>query len=50
MKIKEFAADLEQGSVIVHAFYVRYLLPIQFDVQCIDHAPGSEPEKRWQFV
>ncbi len=34
----------------VHAFYVRYLLPIQFDVQCIEHAPGSEPEKRWQYL
>jgi hypothetical protein len=50
VKIKEFPVDLEQGAVTVHAFYVRYLLPIQFDVQCIEHAPGAEPEKRWQYV
>ncbi|MDQ1386433.1 MAG: hypothetical protein QOG65_3812, partial [Actinomycetota bacterium] len=48
--ILEFAQDLVQGPVTVHAFYVRYLLPIQFDVQCIEHAPGSEPDKRWQYV
>jgi hypothetical protein len=39
-----------QGPVTVHAFYVRYLLPIQFDVQVIEHAPGTEPGKRWQYV
>jgi len=50
VQIKEFAADLVQGPVTVHAFYVRYLLPIQFDVQVIERAPGSEPEKRWQYV
>jgi hypothetical protein len=50
VKITEFAEDLVQGPVTVHAFYVRYLLPIQFDVQCIDHEPGSGPEKRWQYV
>jgi hypothetical protein len=50
VQILEFAKDLVQGSVTVHAFYVRYLLPIQFDVQCIEYAPGSEPEKRWQYL
>jgi hypothetical protein len=29
---------------------VKYLLPIHFDVQCIEHDTGSEPEKRWQYV
>jgi len=28
--------DLEQGPVRVHAFYVRYLLPIWFDVQTLE--------------
>jgi hypothetical protein len=50
VKILEFEKDLVQGPVTVHAFYVRYLLPIQFDVQCIEHAEGAEPAKRWQYV
>jgi hypothetical protein len=50
VQITEFAEDLVQGPVTVHAFYVRYLLPIQFDVQVIEHAPGREPAKRWQYV
>ena len=28
--------DLHTGNVIVHAFYVKYLLPIWFDVQVIE--------------
>ncbi len=50
VQILEFDQDLVQGPVTVHAFYVRYLLPIQFDVQCIEYAPGSEPDKRWQLA
>jgi hypothetical protein len=50
VRITEFPNDLVQGPVTVHAFYVRYLLPIQFDVQCIEHAPGAEPEKRWRYA
>ncbi len=50
VQITEFENDLVQGPVTVHAFYVRYLLPIQFDVQSIEHAPGAEPGKRWQYA
>jgi hypothetical protein len=50
VQILEFAEDLVQGPVTVHAFYVKYLLPIRFDVQCIEHAPGTEPDKTWQYV
>jgi len=50
VKIIEFEKDLEQGPVTVHAFYVKYLLPILFDVQCIEHAPGTEPDRTWQYV
>ena len=50
VKIIEFEKDLVQGPVTVHAFYVKYLLPILFDVQCIEHEPGTEPDKRWQYV
>lgn len=33
--IKEYE-DLETGGLVVHAFYVKYLLPIYFDVQCME--------------
>ena len=33
--IKEYE-DLENGGLVVHAFYVKYLLPIYFDVQCME--------------
>jgi hypothetical protein len=35
VRITEFEKDLVQGPVTVHAFYVKYLLPIHFDVQSI---------------
>lgn len=41
--------DLKTGDTTVRAFYVRYLLPIWFDVQCIEHAAGSEPVRKWTF-
>ena len=50
VRILEFERDLEQGPVTVHAFYVRYLLPIQFDVQCIEYADGAGPDKRWTYA
>jgi len=50
VQILEFEHDLVQATVTVHAFYVRYLLPIQFDVQCIEYADGAAPAKRWQYV
>jgi hypothetical protein len=28
---------------------VKYLLPIFFDVQCMEYAPGTEPANRWVF-
>lgn len=49
MKIKEYD-DLVQGPVTVRAFYVKYLLPIYFDIQCLEWAPGSAPEKRWRYA
>ncbi len=39
--------DLVTGNVVVHAFYVKYLLPIWFDVQSIYDAPGNVLERRW---
>jgi hypothetical protein len=49
MRIKRYD-DLEQGPLTVHAFYFKYLLPIWFDVQCLEFAPGSEPKQRWQYA
>jgi hypothetical protein len=49
VQIKEYE-DLVQGGVTVHAFYVKFLLPIFFDVQCMEYAPGAEPTQGWRWV
>jgi hypothetical protein len=41
--------DLVTPTVTVHAFYVRYLLPIYLDVQCMEHVPGHEPAESWAW-
>lgn len=46
--IKEYD-DLVEGPATVHAFYVKHLLPIWFDVQCIDYEAGAAPAKRWKY-
>jgi hypothetical protein len=46
--IKEYD-DLVTGGLTVHAFYVKYILPIYFDVQAMEWKPGSEPSRRWRF-
>jgi len=38
--IKEYK-DLVTGDLVVHAFYVKHLLPIWFDVQCMER--GGAP-------
>jgi hypothetical protein len=48
VEIKEYE-DLEIGGTTVHAFYVRHLLPIWFDVQVIETEPGATPARRWRF-
>jgi hypothetical protein len=35
--------DLVTGDLVVHAFYVKYLLPIYFDVQCIERGGAPVP-------
>jgi predicted enzyme related to lactoylglutathione lyase len=42
--------DLHTGNTVVHAFYVKYLLPIWFDVQVLEQKAGTGPAKRWQYV
>ena len=49
VQIKEYE-DLDQGVVTVHAFYVRYLLPIWFDVQCMEWKAGAEPARSWSYA
>jgi hypothetical protein len=49
MKIKEYD-DLVTGPVNVRAFYVKYLLPIWFDIQHIAYEEGSRPARRWQYA
>lgn len=47
VRIKEYE-DLVTGEVTTHAFYVRFLLPIWFDVQCIEGLAESGP--RWRYA
>ncbi len=42
VQIKEYD-DLVTGDLVVHAFYVRHLLPIWFDVQCMERAGVAVP-------
>jgi hypothetical protein len=48
VELKEYD-DLVTGPVTTHAFYVRYLLPIWFDVQVLEYAEGAAPGRRWSF-
>lgn len=42
VRIKEYD-DLVVGDLTTHAFYVKYLLPIYFDVQCMERAGQPLP-------
>ena len=42
VQIKEYD-DLVTGDLVVHAFYVKHLLPIWFDVQCMERAGEPVP-------
>ena len=48
VRIKEYD-DLDQGDLKVHAFYVKYLLPIWFDVQVLEWPAGKGPGHRWRY-
>ena len=49
VEIKDYD-DLVNGGVTVRAFYVRFLLPIWFDIQTIETAVGAEPARQWRFA
>lgn len=40
--------DLVTGETVVHAFYVRHLLPIWFDVQSIEYGANA-PASDWSY-
>jgi len=40
--LKEYD-DLVTGDLVVHAFYVKHLLPIYFDVQCMERGGAPIP-------
>jgi hypothetical protein len=48
VQLKEYE-DLAQGGVVVHAFYVKFLLPLWFDVQAMEYAPGAGPKQAWRW-
>ena len=49
LRIKEYE-DLIGPTVTVHAFYVKYLLPIWFDIQSMEWPAGKEPDHRWRYA
>ena len=48
VRIKEYE-DLVTGGVTTHAFYVKFPLPIWFDIQVQEFADGSTPERSWTY-
>ena len=48
VQIKEYE-DLTNGDHVTHAFYVKYLLPIWFDIQCFERAGAAQPDG-WRYV
>ena len=49
LRLREFT-DLVTGNVVVHAFYVKHLLPIWLDVQVIERVKGEAPAKSWVYA
>jgi hypothetical protein len=48
LRIKQYD-DLAGPTITVHAFYVKHLLPIWFDIQSMEWPPGGEPAHRWAY-
>ncbi len=48
LRIKEYD-DLVGPTITVHAFYVKHLLPIWFDIQCMEWPAGHQPTQRWHY-
>ena len=41
--------DLVNPRVTQRLFYVRYLLPLWFDVHTLEYPPGGEPSHGWSY-
>jgi hypothetical protein len=48
LRLKEYE-DLVVPTLTVHAFYVKHLLPIWFDAQCLERSADAEPGPRWHY-
>lgn len=48
LRLKEYD-DLTGATLTVHAFYLKHLLPIWFDVQSMEWPGGHEPARRWRY-
>ena len=43
--------DQDTPNFIVHAFYVKYLLPVWFDVQCMEYKQDApRPPLNWSYA
>lgn len=49
MRVNHYDDQVSPTSTL-HFFYFKWLLPIWFDVQCVEPAPGAEPSKRWTYA
>ena len=49
VQIKEYEPLVNPTST-VYAFYVKYLLPIWFDVQFIDYSAAAAPPAQWVYA
>ena len=49
LRLKEFD-DLVSPRVTQHAFYLRYLLPIWFDIAALQYPPGGAPKQQWKYT
>ena len=50
MQLKLYDDLRYPSGLVIHAFYFKWLLPIWFDVQCIERTGGAEPEHHWEYV
>lgn len=41
--------DMDAGMLINHSFYVRYILPLWFELQALEYRPGFAPAKTWTY-
>jgi hypothetical protein len=41
--------DLELPDTVTRAFYVKFGLPLWFDVQHVQYRPGRAPERTWHY-